>query len=113
MRSANEELVTLSNPVRPGDTLTIFATGLGRTVPEVESGVASPSDPLAQAAAIPTVSIGGTRLPVDFAGLSPELVGVYAIVVSVPDTVPEGMEMPLVISQGAYSTTMPVRVVKP
>jgi uncharacterized protein (TIGR03437 family) len=50
-------------------------------------------------------------LPVLFSGLAPGLVGVDQINVSVPFTVPDGMSVPLTITQGAISTTIPERVV--
>ena len=49
-RASNNQLVTLSNPVHPGDVLVIYLTGMGRTYPEVETGVPAPFDPLAWAA---------------------------------------------------------------
>src|SRR6185437_13966589 len=33
VRAENNQLVTPTNPIHPGDTITIFATGLGRTTP--------------------------------------------------------------------------------
>jgi len=39
-------------------------------------------------------------------------VGVYQINAAVPSWVPLGMEVPLTISQGGYSTSLSVRVVK-
>src|SRR5262249_349752 len=37
--------VTVANPAVPGETLSLFATGLGRTRPEVDSGKPFPSSP--------------------------------------------------------------------
>jgi uncharacterized protein (TIGR03437 family) len=51
-------------------------------------------------------------LAVAYAGLAPGQIGVYQINAVVPARVPEGMEIPLTITQGSYSTTLPVRVVK-
>lgn len=112
IRGSNNELVTLSNPVHPGDDLVIYATGLGRTDPEVPVGTPAPFEPLARALNTPAISLGGVALPVYYAGLTPGLVGVYQINVVVPRTVPTGFDMPLRIAQGATDTTVPVRVVK-
>jgi uncharacterized protein (TIGR03437 family) len=58
------------------------------------------------------VTLGGVSLPVAFAGLAPGQVGVYQINAQVPfKEVPTGMEIPLTISQGTYTTTLNVRVV--
>ena len=112
IRSLNNEPVTLSNPTHPDDVLMIFATGLGLTTPEVPSGFAAPSDPLALALQEPVVSIGGVEIPVSFAGLVPGYVGLYQINARVTADVPEGLEVPLTIRQGVSSTTLNVRVVK-
>ena len=47
-RADNGELVTPTNPVHPGDTIVICATGLGRTSPAVDSGHALAFRPSAQ-----------------------------------------------------------------
>jgi uncharacterized protein (TIGR03437 family) len=111
-RSDNGEFITPTNPVHYGDSITIWATGLGRTNPPIDSGVAAPSDPLAGAVIAPTVILGGAALRVDYAGLVPGTVGLYQINATVPNGVPQGLEIPLVISQGGSSTTLSVRVVK-
>jgi uncharacterized protein (TIGR03437 family) len=111
-RADNGELVTPTNPVRGGDSIVIWATGLGRTMPAIDAGLPSPSDPLASAVITPTVILAGVALDVQYAGLAPGSVGLYQINATVPKTVPQGLDMPLVISQGGNSTTLSVRVVK-
>jgi len=112
IREKNNELVTLSNPIHPDDTLVIFATGLGRTSPTVDAGRPGPSDPLASALISPAVTLGGAGLQVNYAGLAPGEVGVNQINVAVPGRVPLGIDVPLTISAGGNSTTLSVRVVK-
>jgi uncharacterized protein (TIGR03437 family) len=113
IRATNGELVTGSNPIHPGDRIIIFATGLGRTEPAAEAGLPAPSDPLPRAIIEPQVTLGGLPLTIEYAGLAPGQIGVYQINAVVPGMrVPEGMEIPLVISQGSGSTTLNVRVVK-
>ncbi len=56
--------------------------------------------------------LGGVGLDVQYAGLVPGSVGLYQINATVPKSVPQGLEIPLVITQGGSSTTLPVRVVK-
>lgn len=112
VRSSNGQVVTPSNPIHRGDTLTIYATGLGRTTPAVESGVPSPAEPLASALITPIVTIGGQPVEVEFAGLTPGEIGVYQINVRVNDLVPLGLSVPMNISQGTGATTLSVRVVQ-
>jgi uncharacterized protein (TIGR03437 family) len=111
LRVTNNQLVTLSNPVHRGDTIVIYATGLGQTSPPVDAGAAAPADPLAWALIAPVVDLGGVPLSVLYAGLTPGEVGVYQINVVVPQSAPLGMSVPLIISQGTGSTSLPVRVI--
>jgi uncharacterized protein (TIGR03437 family) len=111
-RADNGELVTPTNPVHPGDSIVIWATGLGRTSPAIDSGMPAPSDPLPNAVIQPTILLGGVALDIQYAGLVPGSVGLYQINAGVPRSVPLGLSMPLIISQGASSTTLSVRVVK-
>jgi len=74
-----------SNPISAGDSITIYATGLGVVVPPVPTGQPAPSSPLAIAAIPPVVKVGGQRMQVSFAGLAPGLV-VYQINATAPPT---------------------------
>jgi uncharacterized protein (TIGR03437 family) len=111
MRTDDNQLVTASNPVHPGDTLVIYLTGLGQTNPAVPDGQPGPAGPLAVALNEPTVTLGGVGLTVAFAGMTPGEVGVYQINVTVPGGVPQGLSIPLTIAQAGASTSIPVRVV--
>ncbi|MEK7405502.1 MAG: hypothetical protein AAB225_10375, partial [Acidobacteriota bacterium] len=112
VRALNGQLVTLSNPIHPEDSIVIYATGMGVTAPAVRDGYPGPADPLAEVLVEPEVTLGGEPLPIVYAGLAPGQVGVYQINAEVPYWVPLGMELPLTIKQGSYSTTLNVRVVK-
>ena len=111
-RADNGELITPTNPVHPGDSIVIWATGLGRTTPSIDSGMPAPSDPLPYAVIQPTVLIGGVALDIQYAGLVPGSVGLYQINATVPRSVPLGLSMPLLVTQGGSSTSLDVRVVK-
>jgi uncharacterized protein (TIGR03437 family) len=110
--AADGALVTPSYPIHLDEWIAIYMTGLGATLPEVAAGEPSPSDPLAEVVLTPTVTLGGTVLPVAFAGLTPGMVGVYQINAKIPfKGVPTGMAVPLTITQDGSSTTVIVRVV--
>jgi uncharacterized protein (TIGR03437 family) len=113
VRDDDNQLVTPSNPIhRQSNTaLVIYLTGLGQTSPAVPTGQPAPASPLAVPLTAPTVTLGGVNLPVLFSGLAPGLVGVDQINVSVPFNVPQGMSVPLVITQGTASTSITERVV--
>jgi uncharacterized protein (TIGR03437 family) len=84
-----------THPAEPGDTLTIYAIGLGPTSPAVASGAAAPSaEPLARLTAMPLVNfgggIGGNLVTPLFAGLTPTYAGLYQVNVTIPPDVPRG-----------------------
>jgi uncharacterized protein (TIGR03437 family) len=112
VRNDDNEVVTPSHPIhrQSGTDLIIYLTGLGGTSPAVATGQPAPSSPLSYSVTVPTVSLGGVDLTVLFSGLAPGLVGVDQINVSVPSNVPTGMSVPLVISEGEVSTSIPERV---
>jgi uncharacterized protein (TIGR03437 family) len=112
VRDENNLLVTDSNPVHRRDTLVIYLTGLGTTSPSVGDGMPAPSDPLAQALTTPVVALGDVTLPVLYAGLAPGQVGVYQINATVPNNAPQGLGIPLTITQGGWTQTVNVRVIQ-
>jgi uncharacterized protein (TIGR03437 family) len=113
-RYANGQLVTPTNPVNFNDLLVFYVTGLGAVTPAVPEGLAAPLSPLSWVNSIPSVTLGGVPLDVQYAGLVPTSVsGLYQINAVVPASgVPQGLSIPLTISQGGSSTTLNVRVVK-
>jgi uncharacterized protein (TIGR03437 family) len=112
VRYGNGSLVTLSNPIRGEDTIVIYLTGMGSITPEVPAGEPGPGDPIPLLLIAPDVTLGGTGLPIEFAGYSPGQIGVYQINAKVPWWISSGLEVPLEIKQGASSTALTVRVVK-
>ncbi len=113
IRAKNNDFVNFTNPIHPDDVLSIYLTGLSQTSPAAPFGDAAPADPLAQTNTSPTITLGSSGLPVLFSGLVPGEVGVYVINVFVPHGVASAVQTPLTIQQGAFSTTLPVRVVNP
>jgi uncharacterized protein (TIGR03437 family) len=112
-RADNGELVTPTNPLHEGDTVVIYLTGLGNISPAVDAGRAAPMSPLSWANQQPTVTLGGAQMTLLYAGVVPTYIsGLYQINATVPGGVPQGLSIPLVISQGGGSTTLNVRVVK-
>ncbi len=104
-----------SKPVRAGETLVIYSIGFGQTNPPVQTGVASPSNPLAQLSGVLVHfgprSLFGTSVvqPASFAGLSPGFVGLYQINVQVPEGVTPLEDLDLSIEyNGQFSNTVRV-----
>jgi uncharacterized protein (TIGR03437 family) len=106
VRQSTDLLVTSSNPVHLGDQIVIYLTGMGAVTPVVANGTPGPSNPLAMAIAPPVVTLGGANLSVEYAGLAPGEVGVYQINAIVPPDAPQGLSVPLVVSQGGSTQTI-------
>jgi uncharacterized protein (TIGR03437 family) len=113
VRFFNGLVVTATNPVHRGDYLVIYLTGLGAVNPPVPDGTPAPANPLSSTVTTPRVQIGGIDAPVLFSGLVPGYVGLYVLNVSVPGSTPQGLSVPLTISQGdIVSYSQNVRVVQ-
>ncbi len=78
-------------PAKPGDTLTLYATGLGVTNPAYAAGVLPDKEgPITGEA---SVSFGGVNLAaadVKYIGVSPSKPGVYEVRIHVPDATLDG-----------------------
>jgi|GEM_PF-2009564 len=66
-------------PVRQGNNVLIFATGLGPVDPPLGTGVAGLSDPLSCVSNEPKVLIGSHPAAVIWAGIAPNFVGLWQI----------------------------------
>jgi uncharacterized protein (TIGR03437 family) len=82
--------ITKQNPAHPGETILMYVNGLGDVNPPVGDGVPAPSNPLSRAVNTPIVVVDGEQATVGFAGLSPTLIGVYAITFTIPSDIATG-----------------------
>jgi uncharacterized protein (TIGR03118 family) len=88
-----------STPAAPGETIVLFGTGFGVTMPAaVSGGVVSTASPLRLTPAILFDNVAAT---VQFAGLI--ATGVYQFNVVVPSGLPDG-DIPVVASTGGFSS---------
>jgi uncharacterized protein (TIGR03437 family) len=84
----------VDHPARAGDTLILWAIGLGPTIPAVADGAPAPASPSAVVTVTPTVEFfrGSTRsVTPSFAGLSAGAAGLYQVMVTVPAEMPQGV----------------------
>jgi uncharacterized protein (TIGR03437 family) len=84
------QIVTPSTPANPGDTVEVFATGLGTAYPPVADGAAPPDSPLSYTVNSIQADVDGNNATVTFAGLAPTLAGLYQINVTIPSTTTAG-----------------------
>jgi uncharacterized protein (TIGR03437 family) len=94
-------------PARVGDVLVFYMLGMGQTEPAAASGAA------ASAARVPgdwVVRFGsrgfnsGVVVPPDYVGLTPGLVGLYQVNVTVPEGTPKGDRVAIVIHDTFYAS---------
>jgi uncharacterized protein (TIGR03437 family) len=98
-------------PAAPGEYIAIFATGLGPVSNEPATGAAALSDPLSSTLTVPMVTIGGAAAKVTYSGLAPGFAGLYQVNALVPDGVPSGDSVSLVLSIGGVeSNTVTIAV---
>ncbi|MEO8593061.1 MAG: IPT/TIG domain-containing protein [Candidatus Solibacter sp.] len=92
-------------PAKPGDTLTLFLTGLGMTDPWIVAGQLP--ETAARTLATTTVMLGQTLLrdaDVLYSGVAPGYAGLYQINIRLP--VAADGDLPVRVSVGEYSTPL-------
>ena len=99
-----QDLVTASDPALRGETLILYATGVGDTFPEAPEGGPAPGDVLSQTLAQPTVTVGGIPAHVPFSGLAPGFSGLYQINLDVPAGSPVGDQVPVAVTAGGRAS---------
>jgi uncharacterized protein (TIGR03437 family) len=91
LKSSDQSLVTAVNPLHAGDTVELYATGLGQT---------SPNNGLDYAVQQPTVTVGGVACPVVFAGAAPGFIGLDQINCTIPAGLTSSASVPVVMASG-------------
>ena len=114
------QVVNAKSPAQPGETVAVFVSGLGATLPSVTEGTAGPTNPLAATIQTIVAYVGGIEATVGYAGLAPYLAGLYQINLTVPTTVtagdnnveilgPDSDDFQVLIPIGTGSTTSSAR----
>jgi uncharacterized protein (TIGR03437 family) len=81
---ADGTLVNSKNPAQPGETVSVFLTGLGAVNPAISDGAAGPTDTYSLATNKITADVGGVTAAVGYAGLAPTLAGLYQVNLTIP-----------------------------
>src|SRR5258707_11934017 len=79
VHNADFTLVTGQSPLAPGEYAFVYAAGLGRVSNPPATGAAAPVSPLSTAIEDVRITLAGMPCDVLFAGLAPNLVGVYQV----------------------------------
>jgi uncharacterized protein (TIGR03437 family) len=98
-----------SHPATAGDTITLWATGLGPVANQPADGSAA-ADTSAQTMNTPVVLIGGAGANVTSAGLSTQYVGIYQLSVVIPSGTAMGSAVPVQVQVGGVTSSDPVTI---
>jgi uncharacterized protein (TIGR03437 family) len=93
-----------SSPAAAGDTLVIYAVGLGAVTPALAVEDGASVNQLEYTAAPATVTIGGVPASVGFAGLTPGYPGLYQVNATMPGGVTPGTQVPVKVSVAGKSS---------
>ncbi len=96
-KSIDPSSVAPSSPVTAGTTLMIYCTGLGAVGPGLDPSQPAPSPGPAVQSPV-TLTIGGVAVPVSSATLVPGYTGIYVVQATLPNGIPPGGAMQLVVS---------------
>jgi uncharacterized protein (TIGR03437 family) len=103
VRHLNGTPVGAASPAAPGETVVVFATGLGAVDLPVAAGQPAPIVPLSNVADPVVVEVGDIRVRPLFAGLSPGFAAVYQVNVVLPQDLPSRM-YPLRLAVGTTTS---------
>lgn len=82
--------VTSKSPALIGETISVYLTGLGAVSPGIPDGAAGPADTLSKTTNAVTADISGIPATVTYAGLAPQLAGLYQVNLTIPTGVATG-----------------------
>ena len=107
--NGDQPIADAAHPVKAGQAIVIYCTGLGEVNPAVSTGTAAPLTQLSNTIAPIGVTVGGVAANVLFSGLTPGFVGLYQVNATVPNGVAAGSQVPVTLT-GAGQQSMPVTI---
>ncbi len=107
---ADGRVVTSRNPAQPGETLVIYATGVGPVDAPQVSGQPPSSTRLVRTRLRPAVRVAGRGAEVTFSGLAPNFVGLYQINFRLPPSAPSGNQQLSINSNGIDSNSVTIAI---
>jgi uncharacterized protein (TIGR03437 family) len=100
-------IATCGQPAQPGDSIQVYATGLGKATPggdpagrPLATGSVAPADGSVLYVTVrkPVVTVGGVPAQVQFSGLAPGFAGLYQVNLQIPPGAPAGDDVAVTIS---------------
>jgi uncharacterized protein (TIGR03437 family) len=109
MKSDQVTLAQAATPAARGEVIVIYCAGLGAVNPPVNQGDAPTT--ASRTVNEATVTIGGMKADVQYAGVTPGYAGLYQVNATVPPTVAVGNAVPVTITvAGQTSNTVTIAV---
>jgi uncharacterized protein (TIGR03437 family) len=103
-------LVSAGAPAAPGETVSVYLTGLGWVQGGVQEGQAAPVFPLARTVATVEAMLAGRALATAYSGLAPGFAGLYQVNVKIPEDATSGSYALRVVADGVSSDPVPLPV---
>jgi uncharacterized protein (TIGR03437 family) len=106
---ADGSLITPTASAQPGETVVLFAAGLGRTVPDSTSGRVPTSAATILYASEMQILLNGVPQPaasINYAGVTPGFAGLYQINLRLPEVLPANPEIQIVFGAQASPATV-------
>jgi len=110
---ANGSPVTPDNAAQAGETVAVFASGLGPVFPSILDGVGAPSSPLSKTSNTFSADISGTAASIAYQGLAPGFAGLYQINITIPSGLSAGDNTIGLTGPDSYSSEAAISVADP
>jgi uncharacterized protein (TIGR03437 family) len=91
VHASDGSLVTTAKPAQAGEILSLYAAGLGPTLPGVDPGQPFTADPLQRVSSPVDVTVGGAAATVLYAGGTPGATNAFQVNFQMPDVVQPGV----------------------
>ena len=102
--NGTQPLANSSNPVKAGQVIVVYATGLGEVDNPVKAGSPTPLTGLSSTMNPVTMTIGGVAATVSFAGLTPGSTGLYQVNAVVPKGVTAGDRVAVILKEAGQDS---------
>jgi uncharacterized protein (TIGR03437 family) len=110
MHQSTGQLVNDAAPAVSGETVTIYATGLGPVKPQPATGALPAAGTAPASVTLPKVTVGGQTATVVSSGLAPDVAGLFLVSVRVPAGLAAGRASLVLSVGGASSKQLPLPV---
>jgi uncharacterized protein (TIGR03437 family) len=109
-QDVNFNTISANNPAHAGQTVILYANGLGPVNNQPASGSPALASPLSATTTPATVTVGGQNATVLFSGLTPGYPALYQINATLPQGLAPGVQPITVTIGGITSKTSNIRV---